>query len=207
MHSIKQTLPERMTPDERRAEIAGLLTLPSGETTPRRWDGEPTPLQLALARGHRWLATLESGAVKSLRDIARKEGVDSSYVSRMGNLTTLALDIVEGILDETLSPELTLFDLAVEPPAAITGAAEYQGSALAGMRLSRAKAVRIRGSDPTLSCVIAGVLRVDPPDIRCPRLCASATVLTYNPLMMKQVVIKGGVTQDESGCSVMSPVS
>jgi hypothetical protein len=26
---------------------------------------EPTPLQLALARGHRWLAVLESGKLKS----------------------------------------------------------------------------------------------------------------------------------------------
>jgi hypothetical protein len=44
---------------------------------------EPTPLQVVLARGHRWLALGESGEVKSVRDIARKEGVDSSYVSRM----------------------------------------------------------------------------------------------------------------------------
>lgn len=48
----------------------------------RPWDGEPAPLQLALARGHRWIALLESGEVKSLWEIARKEGVDSSYVGR-----------------------------------------------------------------------------------------------------------------------------
>lgn len=46
----------------------------------------------------------------------RKEGIDSSYVSRMVNLTTLAPDIVAAIFDETLPPELTLFELAVEPP-------------------------------------------------------------------------------------------
>ncbi len=60
---------------------------------------------------------LESGEVKSLREIARKEGVDSSYVSRMVNLTSLAPDIVAAILDETLPSDLTLFDLAVDPPA------------------------------------------------------------------------------------------
>jgi hypothetical protein len=43
--------------------------------------------------------------------------VDSSYVSRMINLTSLAPDIVAAILDETLPPNLTLFDLAVDPPA------------------------------------------------------------------------------------------
>ncbi|MGH8611096.1 MAG: LacI family transcriptional regulator [Gammaproteobacteria bacterium] len=94
-----------------------LVTLPTRETTARPWDGEPTPLQLALARGHRWLAMLESGVVRSLREIARKDGVDSSYVSRMVNLTTLPPDIVIAILEETLPPELTLFELAVDPPA------------------------------------------------------------------------------------------
>jgi hypothetical protein len=43
--------------------------------------------------------------------------VDSSYVSRMVNLTTLAPDIVAVILDDTLPPDLTLFDFAVDPPA------------------------------------------------------------------------------------------
>jgi hypothetical protein len=60
-----------------------LVTFPGGEVGARPWDAAPTPLQLALARGHRWLSMIESGVVKSLREIARKEGVDSSYVSRM----------------------------------------------------------------------------------------------------------------------------
>ena len=37
--------------------------------------------------------------------------------SRMVNLTTLAPEIVAAILDEPLRPDLTLFDLAVDPPA------------------------------------------------------------------------------------------
>ena len=94
-----------------------LITLPDGSTQePRPWDTEPTPLQLALARGHRWLQMIESGEAKSLREIADKEGVDNSYVSRMVNLTTLAPDIVEAILDDLVPPTLTLFDLAVDPP-------------------------------------------------------------------------------------------
>lgn len=93
------------------------VTLPNGEAMLlRSWDAAPTPLQLALARGHRWLAMLESGAAKSLREIAALEGVDNSYVSRMVNLTTLAPDIVAAILDDTLPETLTLFDLAVDPP-------------------------------------------------------------------------------------------
>ena len=94
------------------------VTLPNGDAaTPRPWDTAATPLQLALARGHRWLAMLESGEVKWLKEIAIREGVDNSYVSRMVNLTNLAPDIVDAILDDALPDHLTLFDLAVDPPA------------------------------------------------------------------------------------------
>ena len=94
------------------------VTLPNGETgKPRPWDTAATALQLALARGHRWLAMLESGEAKSLREIAALEGVNNSYVSRMVNLTTLAPDIVDAILLNELPNHLTLFDLAVDPPA------------------------------------------------------------------------------------------
>ncbi len=51
-----------------------------------------------------------------MKEIARREGVDDSYVSRMVNLTTLAPDIVAAILDETLHSEVTLFELAVGTP-------------------------------------------------------------------------------------------
>jgi hypothetical protein len=98
-----------------------LVTLPidpvTGEPAKARpWDTATTPLQLALARGHRWLAMLVSGEAKSLREIAAREGIDNSYVSRMVNLTTLAPDIVAAILDDALPNHITLFDLAVDPP-------------------------------------------------------------------------------------------
>ena len=94
------------------------VTLPDGAAgQPRPWDTAATALQLALARGHRWLAMLESGEAKSLREIAAQEGVDNSYVSRMVNLTTLAPDIVDAILLNALPDHLTLFDLAVDPPS------------------------------------------------------------------------------------------
>jgi hypothetical protein len=76
----------------------------------------PTPLQLALVRGHRWLAMLESGEATSLKEIAAREEIDNSYVSRMVNLTTLAPDIVAAILDDTLPNHVTLFDLASGTP-------------------------------------------------------------------------------------------
>ena len=73
-------------------------------------------MQLALARGYRWLAMLESGEVKTLTEIAKREGVDNSYVSRMVNLTTLAPDIVAAILDDILPDTITLLELAADPP-------------------------------------------------------------------------------------------
>jgi hypothetical protein len=111
--SLTVTVPIRI----KRRGLRKTVTLPDGYSVHYRpWDTEPTPLQLALARGHRWLAMLESGEVNSMKEIARREGVDDSYVSRMVNLTTLAPDIVAAILDETLPPEVTLFDLAAGTP-------------------------------------------------------------------------------------------
>jgi hypothetical protein len=111
--SLSVTIPIRI----KRRGLRKAVILPDGGVEPRPWDTTPTPLQLALARGHRWLAMLESGEVKSMKEIARREGVDDSYVSRMVNLTTLAPDIVAAILDETLPEEVTLFELAAGMPA------------------------------------------------------------------------------------------
>ena len=72
---------------------------------------------MALARGHRWLAMLESGEAESLTEVAEREGMDRAYVSRMVNLTTLAPDIVAAILDDAMPNHISLFDLAVDPPA------------------------------------------------------------------------------------------
>jgi hypothetical protein len=110
--SLTVTVPIRI----KRRGLRKAVTLPNVGVELRPWNATPTPLQLALARGHRWLAMLESGEVRSLKEIARRERVDDSYVSRMVNLTTLAPDIVAAILDETLPPEVTLFELAAGAP-------------------------------------------------------------------------------------------
>jgi hypothetical protein len=89
--SLTVTVPIRI----KRRGLRKTVTLPDGDSLHYRpWDTEPTPLQLALARGHRWLATLESGEARSMKEIARREGVDDSYVSRMVNLTRLAPVVV-----------------------------------------------------------------------------------------------------------------
>jgi len=76
----------------------------------------PTALQVALARGHRWLRQIESGKATNISAIAKAENVDRSYISRMINLTTLAPEIQAAILDETLPDTVSLFDLASDTP-------------------------------------------------------------------------------------------
>lgn len=111
--SMNVTIPIKMIRRGRRKAV----TLPDGTTIqPRAWDNEPTPIQLALARGHRWLAILESGKARNLTEVAEMEGMDRAYVSRMVNITTLAPDIVAAILDESLPDHVTLFDLASGTP-------------------------------------------------------------------------------------------
>jgi len=51
---------------------------------------------------------LESGAYTTIGDLARKEGIAPSYMTRTLRLTLLAPDIVEAVLDGTQAPEITL---------------------------------------------------------------------------------------------------
>ena len=92
------------------------VMVPPGVSATAIGEPVPTALQIALARGHRWLRQIESGKATNLAAIAKAENVDNSYVSRMVNLTTLAPDIQAAILDETLPDTLSLFDLAVDTP-------------------------------------------------------------------------------------------
>ena len=59
-----------------------------------------------------------------MKEIASRESIDNSDVSRMVNLTTLAPDIVAAILDDALPNHITLFDLVVAPPALWDGQRE-----------------------------------------------------------------------------------
>jgi hypothetical protein len=60
--------------------------------------GDPA-LVKALARGFRWRRMLEEGRYGSIRELARVENVNRTYVGRLLNLTLLAPDLVDAILD------------------------------------------------------------------------------------------------------------
>ena len=59
---------------------------------------------------------LESGEVKSLRDIGERKKIDERHIRRMVKLTSLAPDIVAAILDDDLPSGFTLFDFSEDVP-------------------------------------------------------------------------------------------
>jgi hypothetical protein len=68
----------------------------------------------ALARAFRWKRTLESGEFTTIGDLAQREGIAPSYMTRVLRLTLLAPDIVEAIPDGKQGPAVTLARL-LEP--------------------------------------------------------------------------------------------
>ena len=68
----------------------------------------------ALARAFRWKGMLESGQFTTINELAEREGIASSYMTRVLRLTLLAPDSVETILEGKQGPEVTLANL-LEP--------------------------------------------------------------------------------------------
>lgn len=87
------------------------MQLPEGATQPRRTD---STLVKALARAFRWKRMLESGEFSTVGELAEREGIAVSYLTRVLRLTLLAPDIVEAILNGTQEPDRTLSQL-LEP--------------------------------------------------------------------------------------------
>ncbi|WP_372893483.1 hypothetical protein [Rhodosalinus sp.] len=79
--------------------------LPYGATHSRRTD---STLVKALARAFRWKRILESGEFATIAELAAREGIAPSYMTRVLRLTLLAPDIVEAILDGRQGPGMTL---------------------------------------------------------------------------------------------------
>jgi hypothetical protein len=81
------------------------MQLPEGVKQPRRTD---STLVKALARAFRWKRMLESGKFATITELAEREGIASSYMTRVLRLTLLAPGIVEAILDGKQGPGVTL---------------------------------------------------------------------------------------------------
>lgn len=87
------------------------MQLPAGAQQRRKNDNT---LVKALARAFRWKRMLESGEAATLAELADRDGIAVSYVTRLLRLTLLAPAIVEAILDGRQGSDVTLARL-MEP--------------------------------------------------------------------------------------------
>ena len=81
------------------------MVLPKGAAQARMPDNT---LVKALARAFRWKRMLESGEFSTIAELAERERIAPSYMTRVLRLTLLAPDLVEAILDGKQGPLVTL---------------------------------------------------------------------------------------------------
>jgi hypothetical protein len=76
------------------------VVMPAGATpsipTPSRVDNT---IVKAIVRAHRWRDMLESGRHATVRDLAKAEAINESYLGRILRLTLLSPAIIEAILE------------------------------------------------------------------------------------------------------------
>jgi hypothetical protein len=73
----------------------------------------------AIARGHAWFDELTTGRVRSLQDLAQRDGITRRYIRRLVGLAFLSPDLVETILRgrqpvELSATRLTALDLPLD---------------------------------------------------------------------------------------------
>ena len=77
----------------------------------------PTPSRVdntiikAIVRAHRWRDMLESGRYATVRDLAKAESINESYLGRILRLTLLSPTLTEAILEGKQPATLELDDL------------------------------------------------------------------------------------------------
>lgn len=81
------------------------MQLPDGASSTSKIDNT---LLKALARAFRWKRMLESGEFATIRELAEREGVTPSFLTRILRLTLLAPEIVTAVLDGTQCADLNL---------------------------------------------------------------------------------------------------
>ena len=93
------------------------VVVPEGVATPApaRPYADPA-LVKALARAHRCQRMLDKGRYASISETAAAERIDRGYLGRILQLTLLAPDIVEAILDGGRPPDLRLSGLLAPFP-------------------------------------------------------------------------------------------
>ena len=81
------------------------MQLPDGVRPDRKADNT---LVKALARAFRWKRMLESGEFATIAELAEREGIATSYMTRILRLTQLEPGIIEAVLDGRQNDAVTL---------------------------------------------------------------------------------------------------
>ena len=75
---------------------------------PKKEEGTQSALLRALGLAHYWQRLLDVGKVRTITELAEKEGISKQRVSLIMGLTLLAPDIVVSIVHDKASKQLTL---------------------------------------------------------------------------------------------------
>lgn len=95
-----------------------LVFAPDGALIPPTAPQVDSTLVKAIARAFRWQKMLETGRYATIKEIARAEKINPSYVSRVLRLTLLAPAMVEAILDGRVHMGPTLAEAMAPFPVA-----------------------------------------------------------------------------------------
>ena len=93
-----------------------LVLAPDGAPVPPAAPEVDSTLVKAIARAFRWQKMLETGRYATVREIAKAEKINPSYVSRVLRLTLLAPATVEAILDGRANASPTLAEVMAPFP-------------------------------------------------------------------------------------------
>jgi hypothetical protein len=82
----------------------------------------------AIVRAFRWRDMLESGRYCTIRDLAKAEAINESYLGRILRLTLLSPTFIKEILEGRQSPSLELDDLLSRFPVEWDKQIEWRGT-------------------------------------------------------------------------------
>jgi hypothetical protein len=88
-----------------------LVLAPDGAPVPPLAPQVDSTLLKAIARAFRWQKMLETGQYATIKEIAKAEKINQSYVSRVLRLTLLAPDLVEALLHGRQNSTMSLHDV------------------------------------------------------------------------------------------------
>jgi hypothetical protein len=87
------------------------MQVPDGAAQPQKTDNT---LVKALARAFRWKRMLESGEFATIAELAEREGIARSYMTRVLRLTQLEPGVIEAVIEGRQGRAITLARL-MEP--------------------------------------------------------------------------------------------